>query len=144
MQHRWHSQPLRALRAALGALTLAVLAPLAAPGPASAGGAEIGQPAPALVAAGLDGHPFDLAALRGKVVIVNFWASWCWPCRAEMPLLNRFYLEHRAQGLELIGLSVDDAHDRKEVGGSCASSPIPPRSPPAPRRTASDRRSRCR
>jgi thiol-disulfide isomerase/thioredoxin len=115
VQHRRHSQPLTALRAALGALTLAVLAPLAAPGPVSARGAEIGQPAPALVAAELDGHPFDLAALRGSVVIVNFWASWCGPCRAEMPLLNRFYLEHRTQGLALIGLSVDDAHDRKEV-----------------------------
>jgi cytochrome c biogenesis protein CcmG, thiol:disulfide interchange protein DsbE len=75
----------------------------------------IGKPAPALVAPELDGKTFDLATERGKVVIVNFWATWCGPCRAEMPLLNRFYLEHRAQGLALVGVSVDDRHDSKEV-----------------------------
>jgi cytochrome c biogenesis protein CcmG, thiol:disulfide interchange protein DsbE len=76
---------------------------------------EVGKPAPALIAPELDGRLFDLAALRGSVVIVNFWASWCAPCRAEMPLLNRFYLAHRAAGLTLIGVSVDDRHDRKAV-----------------------------
>ena len=82
---------------------------------AAARAAEIGQPVPALVAEQLDGRPFDLAALRGSVVIVNFWATWCGPCRAEMPLLNRFYLAHRAQGLLIVGVSVDDRHDRNEV-----------------------------
>jgi cytochrome c biogenesis protein CcmG, thiol:disulfide interchange protein DsbE len=77
--------------------------------------AEIGKPAPALVAPELDGKTFDLAALRGSVVIVNFWASWCGPCRAEMPLLNHFYLEHRAQGLQLVGVSVDEPGDRAAV-----------------------------
>jgi len=75
----------------------------------------VGKPAPALVATQLDGKTFDLAALRGRVVIVNFWASWCGPCRAEMPLLNRFYLEHRAQGLALVGVSVDDQDERAAV-----------------------------
>jgi len=108
---------LAALRAAL---SVAALTALAAgfdftPGPAAARGAEVGEPAPALVAPELDGKTFDLAAERGKVVIVNFWATWCGPCRAEMPLLNRFYLAHRAQGLSLVGVSVDDRHDRKEV-----------------------------
>ena len=83
--------------------------------PAAARGAEVRQPAPALRAPQLDGQTFDLAAERGKVVIVNFWASWCGPCRAEMPLLNRFYLAHRAQGLAVIGVSVDEIHDRKQV-----------------------------
>lgn len=76
---------------------------------------EVGKPAPALIAPELDGKAFDLAALRGSVVIVNFWASWCAPCRAEMPLLNRFYLEHRAQGLQLVGVSVDEPGDRAAV-----------------------------
>jgi len=98
------------LTAALALLAVGALAPAL-----RARGLEVGQPAPALVARQLDGQTFDLAAERGKVVIVNFWASWCGPCRAEMPLLNRFYLAHRAQGLALIGVSVDEPHDRKAV-----------------------------
>jgi|SRR5579862_3735858 len=81
----------------------------------AAGTPEVGRPAPAFSALQLDGRPFDLAAQHGKVVIVNFWASWCGPCRAEMPLLNAYYQRHRAQGLELIGVSVDDPQDRREV-----------------------------
>jgi thiol-disulfide isomerase/thioredoxin len=108
VHHRRHS-------AGLAWLTL--FAAGIAPGPAAADGAAVGQPAPALIAPRLDGKTFDLAAERGKVVIVNFWATWCGPCRAEMPLLNSFYLEHRAQGLALVGVSVDDRHDQKEVVG---------------------------
>jgi thiol-disulfide isomerase/thioredoxin len=82
---------------------------------ALAGAPAVGRPAPALIVTELDGRVFDLAALRGKVVIVNFWASWCGPCRAEMPLLDSFYQRYHARGLELLGLSVDDAHDKGEV-----------------------------
>ncbi len=99
-----------ALAATLTLLAAGVLAPAL-----RARGLEVGQPAPALVAPQLDGRTFDLAAERGKVVIVNFWASWCGPCRAEMPLLNRFYLAHRAAGLALVGVSVDEPHERKAV-----------------------------
>lgn len=97
----------------LRACAAAALALAAAAGAARA--PEVGQPAPALVAAQLDGRVFDLASLRGKVVIVNFWATWCAPCRAEMPLLDSFYQRYHAQGLELLGVSVDDASDRAEV-----------------------------
>ena len=99
----------RLIAAALCILVLLPCAGLAADSPV------VGKPAPALVAPELDGQTFDLAAEHGKVVIVNFWATWCGPCRAEMPLLNHFYLEHRARGLALVGVSVDDPHDRKEV-----------------------------
>jgi cytochrome c biogenesis protein CcmG, thiol:disulfide interchange protein DsbE len=88
---------------------------LAAPGIAAEDGASVGQPAPALVVPQLDGKTFDLARQRGKVVIVNFWATWCSPCRAEMPLLDSFYQRYHGQGLELLGMSVDDTHDRGAV-----------------------------
>lgn len=76
---------------------------------------RVGERAPALIVPTLDGPMFDLAALHGKVVVVNFWASWCSPCRAEMPQLDAFYRRHHAQGLELLGLSVDDPQDRATV-----------------------------
>jgi thiol-disulfide isomerase/thioredoxin len=76
---------------------------------------EVGQPAPPLVVRQLDGQELDLAALRGKVVILNFWATWCPPCRAEMPVLEAFYQKHAAEGVVVIGLSADDPHERKAV-----------------------------
>jgi cytochrome c biogenesis protein CcmG, thiol:disulfide interchange protein DsbE len=98
-------------------LLLGALASLAAlPAPRSvASGASVGQSAPALIVPQLNGELFDLAKERGKVVIVNFWATWCSPCRAEMPVLDSFYERYRARGLVLIGMSVDAADDRAEV-----------------------------
>jgi thiol-disulfide isomerase/thioredoxin len=77
--------------------------------------ATIDKPAPPLVVQELNGQTFDLAAMRGKVVIVNFWASWCPSCRKEMPALNAFYERYHAQGLEVIGLSADRSRDESEV-----------------------------
>jgi cytochrome c biogenesis protein CcmG/thiol:disulfide interchange protein DsbE len=77
--------------------------------------ASIGQAAPALVVQELNGHTFDLAAERGKVTVVNFWATWCPPCRKEMPALDAVYKRYHAQGLEMIGLSADRPRDRSEV-----------------------------
>src|SRR5579859_3228435 len=65
------------------------------------------EPAPALSVPTLAGPAFDLSAQRGHVVIVNFWATWCVPCRAEMPMLDAFYKKHSGEGLQMIGLSVD-------------------------------------
>src|SRR5271157_5968303 len=76
---------------------------------------EVGQIAPALVAQELDGQIFDLAAQRGKVVVINFWATWCPPCRNEMPAFATFYRQYHARGVEMIGLSVDRPHDRSDV-----------------------------
>jgi cytochrome c biogenesis protein CcmG, thiol:disulfide interchange protein DsbE len=92
-----------------GVLAFAGLSPLACAATA------IGQPAPSLVVQELDGQTFDLGAVRGKVVIVSFWATWCPPCRAEMPVLDAFYRRYHGQGLEMIGLSADRPHDRSDV-----------------------------
>jgi len=62
--------------------------------------AELGQPAPALVVQELNGQTFDLATLRGKVVVINFWATWCPPCRQEMPALDEFYRRYPWRRLE--------------------------------------------
>ncbi len=55
----------------------------------------------------LDGRRLTADSLRGRVVLVNFWATWCGPCRVEMPLLQRMHLRHRDAGFVLLGLSVD-------------------------------------
>ena len=77
--------------------------------------ATVGNSAPALDVPELDGQTFDLSAQRGKVVIVNFWATWCPPCREEMPALDAFYRRYHGQGLEMIGVSTDRPHDRSDV-----------------------------
>ena len=54
-----------------------------------------------------DGTNLTTANLRGRVVMVNFWATWCVPCRKELPLLNRYYQAHRSEGLVIIGVAAD-------------------------------------
>ena len=76
---------------------------------------EIDEAAPALVLTALDGQTFDLAKLRGKVVLVNYSATWCAPCRKEMPRLNAFYRRHHGDGLEVIGISIDFQRDFKKA-----------------------------
>ena len=56
----------------------------------------------------LDGEPIRLDALRGKVVWINFWASWCPPCQQETPILRELSERYRDQGLEIIGISVQE------------------------------------
>lgn len=70
--------------------------------------AAIGEPAPGIVGATLDGASFDLAALQGKPVIVNFWGPSCGPCRDEFPLLAAKLAEHDADGLVIVGILTDD------------------------------------
>ena len=55
----------------------------------------------------LGGETLKLRAQRGKPVLVNFWATWCGPCREEMPAMERLYLKHRARGFVLLAVSVD-------------------------------------
>jgi peroxiredoxin len=74
-----------------------------------------GKPAPAFTATLFDGSAFSLAAQRGKVVVLNFWATWCAPCRAEMPAIDAFYRRHRADGLAVVAVSMDRPADEAKA-----------------------------
>ncbi len=62
----------------------------------------------------LNGQPLSLSTYRGKVVLLDFWATWCTPCRAEIPHFVEFQNTYRDQGLQIVGISMDD--DLKPVG----------------------------
>jgi thiol-disulfide isomerase/thioredoxin len=66
---------------------------------------------PQIVLPGLDGRPHSLGDYRGKLLVVNFWATWCEPCRREIPLLKSLRTEYASNGLEIVGIAVDSHED---------------------------------
>ncbi len=70
---------------------------------------------PALIIKTFDGKIFNLEKNRGKIVIVNFWASWCVDCKKEMLILEEIYHEYKSRGLEIIGISIDREKDRDKA-----------------------------
>lgn len=92
----------RTLLACMSALLLGTAASTATAATA------VGSPAPDFTLRVLDGPNLRLQEQRGKVVLVNFWATWCGPCRKEMPHLNRIADKYRSSGLVLLGINVDD------------------------------------
>lgn len=73
----------------------------------------IGVAAPDFASKSNSGRNVRLSELRGQVVLINFWASWCSPCRQELPLLNKIYVQYRAAGFMLLAVNVDD--NRKDA-----------------------------
>jgi thiol-disulfide isomerase/thioredoxin len=69
---------------------------------------KAGEPAPPIEATTWDGGHFSLAAEHGRVVIVHFWASWCTPCRLEMPVLDAYYRQHHGDGVDVLAINLDD------------------------------------
>lgn len=74
---------------------------------AASGRVEVGLPVPAYATVSLEGDSVSLAQQRGKVVLLNIWATWCHPCRDEIPELRAIHNRYRDRGLELVGVSVD-------------------------------------
>jgi cytochrome c biogenesis protein CcmG, thiol:disulfide interchange protein DsbE len=97
--------------AALGLLGgLPLLNPLA-----HANALRVGEPAPLATLTTLDGQRISTSALPGQVVILTFWATWCVPCREELPVLSEYAAEHADRGLSVLGFSLDSADKMSEV-----------------------------
>jgi cytochrome c-type biogenesis protein len=108
----------RAVQGRSGWLALAAVAALGAcagsrdassDGDDGGGRVEIGAPVPSYRAVSLAGDSVSLAGVRGKTVLLNVWATWCHPCRTEIPELQAIHERYRGRGLELVGVSVDAA-----------------------------------
>lgn len=78
--------------------------PTATPAPAPV----VGAPAPDFTLLDLAGNPVTLSSLRGQVVLINFWATWCGPCRIEMPAIERRYEQYRSQGFAVLAVDADE------------------------------------
>ena len=109
-RHRWR------LAVALGMLALAVACrpaspptPTPTPTPPPGAGILAGQPAPDFTLDLFDGGTLRLSDLRGRWVVLNFWASWCPPCREEMPDLQKAYEAFRDRGVVFVGIAMADA-----------------------------------
>ena len=78
----------------------------------------VGEPAPSISVADLSGKMLRLADHRGKVVLLNFWASWCPPCKDEMPGFQKVWLENEGQGFSVIAVAINDVTpaDIKSLG----------------------------
>jgi cytochrome c biogenesis protein CcmG, thiol:disulfide interchange protein DsbE len=75
---------------------------------------DVGSMMPAYTAASLDGTTFDVAAERGNVMLINLWATWCGPCRFEIPELQKLHDENASRRFKVVGVSVDEG-ERKVV-----------------------------
>jgi len=76
---------------------------------------RVGSPATDFALEALDGETVSLASLRGRPVVLNFWASWCWPCQMEIPHMLRVYEALRDEGLEIVAINVSE--DERRVAG---------------------------
>jgi cytochrome c biogenesis protein CcmG, thiol:disulfide interchange protein DsbE len=99
------ARPIAVLLALAVATTVAVVAIV---GSAKSGDVAVGEAVPNVTGTTLDGGQFELASVRGRPVIINFWKPSCVPCRTEFPLLAAKATEHDAEGLVIVGVMSDD------------------------------------
>lgn len=81
-----------------------------------------GAPGPAFSLASMSGPQVNLNALKGQVVLINFWASWCGPCRQEMPVLEQMYKKYKPLGVTLLGVNVEP--DSSNAAGWLKATPV--------------------
>lgn len=96
-----------------GALAVALLSAIS--GCTAAPAASVGDPVPAYQARSLDGEAVTLAGLHGEVVLLNVWATWCYPCRREMPAIEALHRELGGDGLAVVAVSIDGAGAEPEI-----------------------------
>lgn len=104
----------RALLRSAVALSVAGLDAFLAPS-AAANALRVGEPAPLAMLVALDGQHISTSELLGRVVILTFWATWCSPCREELPLLSSYATKHAAEGLTVLGFALDAPDNVHEV-----------------------------
>jgi thiol-disulfide isomerase/thioredoxin len=83
--------------------------------PALANALHVGSPAPSATFVTLDGERITTQALLGQVLVLTFWATWCGPCRTELPLLSAYATQHAGEGLTVFGLTLDAPDDIDKV-----------------------------
>lgn len=105
---RWTMHILRIIPAAL-------LLAACGDGPRAGGPVRVGGEAPAYAAETLDGQRGSLAQMRGKPVLLNVWATWCHPCRQEVPALEELHKAYGPRGLQVIGVSIDQGDQEKGI-----------------------------
>jgi len=98
---------------------------LAAPMPAMAGEPKVGKPAPDFTLTLINGDKVKLADLKGRVIVLNFWATWCVPCRKELPLLDSYYRVVKDKGLSIYAVTTEDSLPLSQMKGLFAAMAIP-------------------
>src|SRR5512137_1606751 len=112
------SIPLQLLTSLSSGIVLAVLLAAASPAGAALEGSKLkkGQAAPDFTLKDVDGKAWKLSDLKGKkIVMLDFWATWCNICKREMPVLERVYKEYRGKGVEFFGIALDDVDKTKQI-----------------------------
>ncbi|HMF39464.1 MAG TPA: TlpA disulfide reductase family protein [Polyangia bacterium] len=100
-----HSRLIPALLLAVGVAACATTE--GAGGGGSSGGNQVGAPVPAIKVESLSGKTIDVASYRGRVLLLDVWASWCGPCKQELPMLDAMARRIKAQGVDVLAVSVD-------------------------------------
>jgi len=104
--YRYHSRFM-----VLPVIILLLFALVTVSGCGSTGGSIRGKLAPDFTLSDLEGNPVSLSDFRGKTVLINFWATWCPPCRSEMPAIKSVYQEYKDKGVEVIGVDLKESEN---------------------------------